>query len=382
MSPVPRPGDGGGPTMRYVLYLDLDAFYVSCELRERPELTGTPVIVGPDPKRGPTRGVVLSASYEARAKGVRSAMPVRQADLLCPEATWIPPDFDKYARVSGEVLAFLGRRFPRVRPMSIDEAALPVEVADPEEAGRMARELQAALRAEVGLPASIGAATTRLVAKIATDRAKPAGVVVVGPTPLDVAQFLGPLGVRVVPGVGPKTEELLLKEGFRTLADLARGATPGLRHKLGAFGDELVQLARGTPPEEDEEETGLPRSRSVDRTLESDSDDLAVLSETLRTMAESLAAALREERLGYQTVTVAVRWEEFTRVQRSHTLPQIQTGAPPLAAAAEKLLREIWAHERGGSQRRARLLSVRAERLRPLRGRQANLDRFLSAPVK
>jgi len=157
---VPRP--------RWIAYVDLDAFYVSCELRDRPELRGHAVIVGPPPAHGPSRGVVLSASYEARAFGVRSALPAAIAARMCPEATWIAPDFAKYERVSGEVRELLRRQSDTVIPFSIDEAAVVLEVDDPERARAAAEEIQRELRRALDLPASIGVATTRLVAKIAT----------------------------------------------------------------------------------------------------------------------------------------------------------------------------------------------------------------------
>ncbi|HEV8050693.1 MAG TPA: DNA polymerase IV, partial [Thermoplasmata archaeon] len=187
--------------MRWVLYVDIDAYYVSCELRTRPELVGRAVIVGPDPHLGATRGVVLSASYEARAFGVRSAMPVGEAARRCPDAVWLPADFPKYGAMAEEVRTLLRGRFGDVVPLSIDEAAVSVDAADDEAAGAAALSAQTALREQLGLPASIGVATSRTVAKIASDRAKPGGVVVVRPG--SVATFLAPLPIRAIPGVGP-----------------------------------------------------------------------------------------------------------------------------------------------------------------------------------
>src|SRR5580692_10524917 len=198
--------------MRWVVYLDIDAYYVSCELRDRPDLVGRPVIVGPDPGLRPTRGVVLSASYEARKFGVRSAMPAREAARRCPEAVWIAADFPKYGRTAEEVRDLLRARFGEVVPLSIDEAAVGVDAADDGAAGAVAVAVQAEIRTTLGLPVSIGVATSRTVAKIASDRAKPGGVVVVRPE--SVATFLGPLPIRAVPGVGPKTEARLATYGI------------------------------------------------------------------------------------------------------------------------------------------------------------------------
>ena len=375
--PAPS-GTLGGPVASsprgWVLYVDLDAFYVSCELRDRHELVGSPVIVGPDPSKGPTRGVVLSASYEARAKGVHSAMPAAQAARLCPEATWIGADFEKYVRVSREFRSVLSRHPGRVVAYSIDEAALLVEAMTPEDAEHLARKLQEEIRREVGVPASIGVAPFRVVAKIATDRAKPGGVLVVPFN--EVEGFLAPLPVRSIPGVGPKTEAVLLAAGIERIGDLADGADSALRRRLGGFADALVALARGEPMEAPEEPETGPRSRSTDRTFASDVADLAMLESAVHDLAEDLAASLEKEGLRYRTVTVAVRWSDFTRVQRGRSMSARVEGPEALVSGAHRLLHEIWAEEQGGRRRSVRLVSVRAERLEEKDDRQLRLDRF------
>jgi DNA polymerase IV (DinB-like DNA polymerase) len=359
--------------MRWVLYVDLDAYYVSCEVRDRPELQGRRVIVGPDPKLGPSRGVVLSASYEARTTGVHSAMPVAQADRLCPDATWVPPDFEKYERVSREVRAFLAQRFEKVTALSIDEAAIPVDLPDAAEAERVARELKSAIAENLHLPCSIGVAPTRTVAKIATDRAKPGGVVVVPPD--GVAEFLAPLSVRAVPGIGPKTEALLTEVGITRIGEL-RSLPPGARRRLGAFAEELSRLARGESLPSDEEEERGPRSRSTDLTFDRDTSDEPELRAALDHLADELARSLARERLRYQTVSVALRWENFERSQRSRTLPSHQEGPEALRTAAHRLFEELLEAEGRGRRRRVRTLSVGAEKLLPARDRQSRLDGF------
>ena len=372
--PLQAPSPPGSTGPRWVVYIDLDAFYVSCELRDRPELVGRPVVVGPDPSKGPTRGVVLSARYEARAQGVHSAMPVGQAARRCPDATWVAPDFAKYARVSEEFRGVLARQPGRWVPYSIDEAALYLEGPTTEEVGRFARGLQEEIRRTVRVPASIGVAPYRAVAKIATDRAKPAGVLVVPPG--EVEGFLAPLPVRAIPGVGPKTEAILLAAGVERIGDLADGIDAALRARLGGFGDGLVALARGEPHEEPEEVGTGPKSRSSDRTFASDVADPAVLEEAVRELARELAESLERDGLRYRTVTVAIRWAEFSRVQRSRSLPAWVEGAGLLGATAVALLREVWAEERAGRARPVRLVSVRVERLERRDDRQLRLDRF------
>jgi nucleotidyltransferase/DNA polymerase involved in DNA repair len=356
-----------------VIYVDLDAYYVSCEVRDRPELAGRRVIVGPDPKAGPTRGVVLSASYEARTTGVHSAMPVGQADRLCPDAVWVAPDFEKYERVAREVRDFLAERFGSVVPLSIDEAAMVVELRDAAEAEAAARALQAAVRERLRLPCSIGVAPTRTVAKIATDRAKPGGVVVVPPETVD--DFLAPLSVRAVPGVGPKTEAVLAEVGITKIGEL-RSLPPSVRRRLGRFAEELSRLARGEPIPSDLEEERGPRSRSTDHTFERDTSEEPDLRAAVERLVEELARTLERERLRYRTVTVALRWEDFERSQRSRTLPSRQEGPEALREAARRLFEELWASEGQGRRRRVRTVSVGTEKLSSVRDHQARLDTF------
>jgi nucleotidyltransferase/DNA polymerase involved in DNA repair len=365
------------PRERWVAYVDLDAYYVSCELRDRPDLVGRPVVVGPPPAEGPTRGVVLSASYEARKFGVRSALPAGVAARMCPEAVWIPPDFPKYERVSKEVRALLRRYSEDVTPFSIDEAAVVLDVEDAAAARATAERIQRALKEELGLPASIGIATTRVVAKIATDRAKPAGVALVRPE--EVAAFVAPLSVRAVPGVGPKTEQLLRAHGVTTIGELAGHRPQEFARTLGAFGRELIALAKGRPVEE-AEPIGGPRSRSTDRTFGEDVDRWEELEPVVRTLAEDLGAALGREGLRYGAVGVAFRWADFTRSQHGRSLTAAQEGVEPIVISALRLARDLWTLEQQGRHRSVRTVSVRAERLSEKAGRQASLDEYGKSP--
>jgi nucleotidyltransferase/DNA polymerase involved in DNA repair len=357
----------------WVLYVDLDAFYVSCELRDRPDLKGRPVLVGPPPSEGPTRGVVLSASYEARPTGVRSAMPVALAARLCPDAVWIPPDFAKYERVSRDVRALLRRHSPSVIPFSIDEAAVIVRGVDAMEARRIAGRIQRELLEEMALPSSIGIAASRAIAKIATDRAKPAGIRLVPPE--EAAAFLAPLPVRAIPGVGPKTEELLRGLGVLTIGDLAVRKPSELTRSLGSFAEELILLARGEPREEPEV-SEEPRSRSTDHTFARDVDRWEEIERSVKTLAGELAETLDRESLRYGTVGIAYRWADFSRSQRSRSLGAAREGAGPLTGAALRLARELWDAEQSSRQRPVRTVSVRTERLVPRVQRQVFLDEF------
>lgn len=365
--PAPRP---------WVAYVDLDAYYVSCELRDRPDLKGRPVIVGPPPQEGPTRGVVLSASYEARKFGVRSALPAMAAARMCPDAVWIPPDFPKYERISGEVRSRLRRFASTVVPYSIDEAAVVLEVEEAEAARSVAAEIQRTLQEELGLPSSLGVARSRVIAKIATDRAKPGGIVVVEPE--GAAAFLAPLAVRSIPGVGPKTEQLLREAGVATIGELLTTPLETLERSVGSFAGELRAIARGSPHEAPESESG-PRSRSTDHTYALDVDDWTTLEGTVRSLAGELAASLGQEGLRYGTVGVAFRWSDFDRSQRSRALRAAQEGPGPLEERAVRLARELFDAEQAARARAVRTVSVRVERLTERLQRQRSLDEFRPA---
>jgi DNA polymerase-4 len=316
---------------------------------------------------------VLSASYEARPTGVRSAMPVGVAARLCPEAIWIPPDFTKYERASREVRSVLRRHSPTVLPFSIDEAAVILHDASMDEAQRTAETIQRELASELSLPASIGVATSRVIAKIATDRAKPAGIRLVAPD--EAAAFLAPLPVRAIPGVGPKTEGLLRGLGIQTIGDLAARRPSELVRPLGTFASELVSLARGEPrPDPDTSEE--PRSRSTDHTFARDVEQWEELERAVRELAGELATSLDHEGLRFGTVGVALRWADFTRTQRSRSLGAAREGTVPLTEAAVRLARELWETERSSRRRPVRTLSVRTERLVPRTQKQVFLDEF------
>jgi len=361
------------PPAEWVLYVDLDAYYVACELRDRPELVGRPVIVGPPPSDEPSRGVVLSASYEARAFGVHSAMPARTAARLCPDAVWVPPDFSKYERLAHEVRDLL-RPFARgLVPYSIDECVLLVDTPSGEAAKALAGTVQGELKAKLRLGASIGVSTSRTVAKIASDRAKPGGILLVPPS--EIAPFLAPLPVRAIPGVGPRTEEILHRHGIRTIGELAARRPAELLRELGGFATGLVDLARGNPHESTDDRSE-PRSRSVDRTLPEDAHTADEVVGVVRRLAGELARALETEGLRYGAVVVAFRWSDFDRTQRGRTLPAARDGSEALVEEADRLARSLWADELGRKRRGVRTISVRVERLADRRQRQVSLDDY------
>lgn len=333
--------------------MDLDAFFAAVEQRDRPELRGRPVIVGGDPR---ARGVVSAASYEARAFGVHSAMPLRTAGALCPNGVFLPVDGAKYRRASRQVMEILGRFTPLLEQVSIDEAFLDVAGSEalfgPPEA--IARRIKAEVRDEVGLTASVGVATTKLVAKIASDLRKPDGLVVVSPG--DEAAFLAPLPIRRLWGVGEQTRTVLGEHGVRTIGDLAALPVDVLVRRLGAHGATLHDRARGIDPSP---VTGDVAAKSVshEHTFDVDTADAEVIERTLLALAEGVASRLRAGRVRAATVQVKVRDSGFHTVTRQRTLPEPTDLADPIFRTALELVRP---EVRG---RRIRLLGVGAHGL-------------------
>jgi DNA polymerase-4 len=319
-----------------VLHVDLDAFFAAVEQRDRPELRGKPVIVGGGGPRD--RGVVSAASYEARAFSVHSAMPLRTAAALCPGAIFLPVDGRKYTAVSREVMAILRRFTPRVEQVSIDEAFLDVAGSEPlfGEPPQIARSIKEAIRSELGLTASVGVATSKLVAKVASDLRKPDGLVIVAPG--EEAAFLAPLPIGRLWGVGEKMRLALAEIGVRLIGDLALVPDDVLRRRFGANGPVLAARARGVDPSpvQDEREA---KSVSHEHTFEADTAEWDVIERTLLALAEGVAARLRADGVQATTIAVKVRDSTFATVTRQRTLPQPTDLADPIWRTAVELAR-------------------------------------------
>ncbi len=344
----------GDDTDCHILHVDMDAFYASVELLRHPDLVGTPVVVA----GGGTRGVVLSATYEARALGVHSAMPTSRARRLCPNATFLPPHHDDYARISAGVMAIFGSITPSFEPLSLDEAFLDVSGArrrlgSPTQIGELIRTR---VHDEQGITCSVGVASTKFVAKLASGRCKPDGLLVV---PADrVIDFLHPLQIGALWGVGDKTEEALHRLGLRTVADLANTPVSTLERALGAAaGRHLWQLAWGH-----DERTVVPdtpeKSVSRDRTFEADVDDGDVVRRELLALSQSVARQLRAKALAGRTIAIKVRFADFTTISRSRTLAHPTDVARDIYATAVALFDAL-----GLDRARLRLVGVRVEGL-------------------
>lgn len=318
------------------LHVDLDAFFAAVEQRDRPELRGKPVIVGVGGRTD--RGVVSAASYEARRYGIHSAMPLRTAAALCRDAVFVPVDGRKYSSVSREVMEILRRYTPAVEPVSIDEAFLDVAGSEalhgtPVE---MARSIKATIRSELQLVASVGVATSKLVAKVASDLEKPDGLVVVEPG--DEAAFLAPLPISRLWGVGQKTAAVLADFGVRTIGDLAALPDDLLVRRFGKQGATLGQRARGIDPSP-VSAVDSARSVSHEHTFDVDTSDREALERTLLALSEGVAGRLRKGGVKARTVAVKVRDSSFVTVSRQRTLPEPTDQTEVIFAAALDLAR-------------------------------------------
>ncbi|HSL96936.1 MAG TPA: DNA polymerase IV [Candidatus Deferrimicrobiaceae bacterium] len=327
---------GPAPTPRTILHVDLDAFFAAIEQRDHPELRGKPVAVGLGGAND--RGVVSAASYEARAFGLHSAMPIRTARRLCPDCVFVPVDGAKYQRVSREVMAILRRFTPLVQPISIDEAFLDVTASRAlfGDGEAIARRIKATISDELQLTASVGVARTKLVAKIASDLRKPDGLVVVAPG--DEAAFLAPLPISRLWGVGTSTAAALRDFGVTTIGDLQRADRAGLVRRLGRHGATLVDRAHGLDPDPVDSPDGA-KSIGHEHTFDVDTADLEVLERTLLAMSEGVSGRLRHAGLRARTITVKVRDATFRTVTRQRGLAEPTDMTEPIWRTAVELAR-------------------------------------------
>jgi DNA polymerase IV (archaeal DinB-like DNA polymerase) len=296
--------------MRAILHVDLDAFFPSVEVREHPELKGKPVIVGADPKGGTGRGVVSSASYEARKFGVRSALPISKAWKLCPDGVYLRPHFDLYIPASNSIMEILRSHADRFEQGGIDEAYLDISnrVKNFDEAAEFAKHLMEEILEKEHLTCSVGVAPNKMIAKIASDFRKPYGLTVVKPE--DVKDFLFPLEVRKIPGVGPKTEKALLELKIETVKDLASMKPELLTRLFGAWGARLHEFANGIDRGEVIEEYET-KSIGRDTTFEKDLDDEEKILGVLDELAEEVDADVIANGFKFKTITVRIRYEHF-----------------------------------------------------------------------
>ena len=302
---------------RAILHIDMDAFFASVERLLDPALEGRPVIVGGDPG---SRGVVAAASYEARAFGVRSAMPLARAGKLCPHAAYLPGNFQAYTHYSRAVRGILEEYTPLVEPVSIDEAYLDLTGCRLTfgEPANVAREIRRRIRDELGLPASAGLSAAKVVSKVASKVAKPDGFLEVPPG--GELSFLAPLPVEALPGVGPVCRGALRDMGIRTVGELSLLPVEALQSLLGSWGRVLHEHARGIDRRRLSERRA-PKSVSRETTYETDTIDYPMVRSTLLLLSEKCCRALRAEGLAATRVAVKLRHSDFNTYMKFHAFP-------------------------------------------------------------
>ncbi len=355
---------------RVILHVDLDAFYVSVEMRENPALRGRPVVVGADPENGKGRGVVVACSYEARKFGLRSGMPISIAYRLCPKASYLRPNWDLYERTSLEVMGTLKAFAGSFEQASIDEAFLDVSdrVGDAREAEDLAKRVKSAVKEFNHLTCSIGVAPNKSSAKIASDMKKPDGLTMV---PFGgVEAFLAPLPVSAVTGIGRKTQEFLKEKGIESIGQLQK--LPG-KQLLSWFGKNGVWLWGVIHGQENVEvrQQELPKSLSVERTFKEDTLDFATVMKEADDAAKELIRRVKASNLVYKVAGTKIRFKGFETHTREKSLVSYTDSEQTLLDVVASLLKEFERKERP-----VRLVGVRVADMKRTRTSSASLDEW------
>jgi DNA polymerase-4 len=339
--------------MRRILHIDMDAFFAAVEQKRNPGLRGKPVVIGGDgdPRK---RGVVSTASYEARPFGIHSAMPLRTAHRLCPQAVFLPVDMAAYAGMSNQIKGILSSLTPLIEDVGIDEAFLDISALDGEP-GNIAAQIKARIANETGLTCSIGIAPNKLLAKIASDMIKPDGLTVIAPE--DIGRRIWPLPVRKLWGIGPKTEAALKALGVESIGDLATLSLEVLTERFGrSYGTYLYQASRGI------DDSPLitswePKSMSREVTFQKDLRDWQSVARNLADLARAVAADLRDGGCAARTFTLKIRFSDFETLTRAKTLAGATDNPEEIRRAAFACLKRI------ELRKMVRLIGLRASNL-------------------
>jgi DNA polymerase IV (archaeal DinB-like DNA polymerase) len=360
--------------MRIIVHVDMDAFYAAVEERLNPALRDLPVVVGADPKEGKGRGVVTTANYRARKFGIRSALPISRAWRFAetarrrgePATVFIQPNMPLYREVSGRIMQIVQRYADAFEEASIDEAYLDVSSSENFAVARhRVTKLKGEIRDREGLGCSVGIAPNKLIAKIASDRQKPDGLTVVEPE--QVADFLNPLPIRVLPGIGPKSEQLLHANHLRTVEDLRRVPESALVEWFGKWGERLFEKVRGVDDSEVSNEW-TRKSFGEQETFEEDTRDQSIVTERLDRMAERIISRMTAKEFnGFRTVTLTVRFADFQTSNRSRSLKEgiriDDDTLRPLKEAALSLILPFFDARENPRGKASRLIGLRVEKL-------------------
>jgi DNA polymerase IV (DinB-like DNA polymerase) len=318
----------------------MDSFYSSVETREKPEIRGKPVIVGSDPKNGTGRGVVSTCSYEARKYGIHSAMPISKAYKLCPDAVYLPVDMELYKSTSSRIMEILREFSSRFQQVSVDEAYMELDkdITDYDKAIDVAKNIKENILRREGLTCSVGIAPNKVIAKLASDFNKPDGLTVVSPE--EAKQFLDPLSISKIPGIGKKTALLLREMGLETVGQLAVYDVQLLIARFGKFGLTMHRMANGIDEREVEETEGV-KSISKEDTFDEDITDPDTIKKVFYALSEKVHASLLKKRYRFRTITIRVRYGNFSTYTRSRTLSCASTDLYVMRREALHLMKEF-----------------------------------------
>jgi len=336
----------------------MDAFYASVEQREHPEWKGKPVIVGADPEGGAARGVVATASYEAREFGVRSAMPISKAWKLCPQGVYVRPNFELYGKVSNAIMLLIRKYADRIQQIGIDEAFLDAtnKTSDYEEAEKLAERIKKEILNKEKVTCSIGIGPNKLIAKLASDFKKPYGTTVIHPE--DVKRFINSLSVRKLPGIGPKTEAVLKGMKIETVAQLAKTDVKTLVDIFGVFGRTMHEMSLGNDNSEVTEEHEI-KSIGRETTFEEDVDHPEIILKAIDKLVDEFHEELLAFDIQFKTVNIKIRYEDFETHTRAKTL-EFYTNDKQIIKDIAKELALPFLHQ----EKKTRLVGVRASSLK------------------
>lgn len=356
--------------MRIIAHLDMDAFFAAIEEHDSPQFSGMPLVVGADPKNGKGRGVVSTANYKAREFGIHSALPISKAWQLAqaaikrgePATVFLPGNFRRYGEISAKIMAIIGDYAKEVEQVSVDEAYFDLSFCgDFKKAELICQEIKKEIKNRIGLTASIGLAPNKLVAKIASDAKKPDGLTVV--TEADAEKFLEPLAIRKIPGIGPKTEMLLIRKAIATVKDLKKLSEATLYEMLGEWGLELYEKVRGRDNSPIVEEYEA-KSIGEQKTFEEDTNNSGVIVADLSEMAENIIKSFCDS--GFKTfkkIVLTVRFADFKTCTRSHTLPKPESCSQVLKKEILKLVLPFFDSRENPNHKLIRLVGARIEGL-------------------
>jgi DNA polymerase IV (DinB-like DNA polymerase) len=347
---------------RIVLHVDMDSFFASVEVREHPELKGQPIVVGANPKGGKGRGVVSTCSYEARKYSIHSAMPVSKAYKLCPDCVFLPVRMELYKTVSSNVMQILRRFSEKFEQVSVDEAYLvPIDFKSFDDAILCAKRIKDEIKSQEEITCSVGIGPNKLIAKIASGYKKPDGLTVIKPE--DVRDFLFPLSVAKIPGIGRKTTEVLKVMGITKIEELATYDIQLLNQRFGKMGLWMKQRANGIDFEEVEEREGV-QSISRHITFDEDTDNPEKITKCVESLADIVHHNLTKNNLLFRTVTIIARYEDFATYTRAKTLPVWTSDINLIKRTAIELLLEFL------GRKKLRLVSVGVAKLKERDERQ------------